>query len=125
MDSPMTLPFSAPGKLTDFQTDQQRQGWSDSVSQLFDDTVAAVTGCVSAGSIQFVNPAKVDTSAYTRSDISWSGFPNSLLAQGGPGNTPLTPTQAFTAADQPGKAGRFTQDEYLEWFIHRDGNGSI
>src|SRR5207244_12908000 len=50
--------------------------------------------------------------------ISWTAFPVALLAQG------LTRQQAFERADEPGD-GRNVQDEYLEWFVHRDTNGEM
>jgi hypothetical protein len=114
--------FSAPGNLTDFTTDAQRKAWSKSVDELFGEVMAATTPCIPKSELQFVNPLHTDTSAFTNSEISWSGFPNALVASG------LSREEAFKVADKPIVAhngnlndGRFVQDEYLEWFVHREG----
>lgn len=115
--------LSAPGNVNDFETDSQRQQWSDHLSQEIDDAVADIAPCATAP--QYVNPAKVDVSGYTRSVISWPGFPKLLFGQY------ATPDQAYAAADAPTTfrtvqgqrvpvTGRGVQDEYLEWYVTRD-----
>ncbi len=115
--------FSAPGRLADFATPAQATAWSHDLDNLFGQVIAAVSPCVPQPQLQFVNPLKVDTSGFELAEISWPGFPNSLVAQGGPGGTPLTLPEAYKIADTPVQ-GRGVQDEYLEWFIHRE-NGEI
>jgi hypothetical protein len=119
--------FSPPGHLPDFKTDLQKKEWSRSVENLFSDVIATTTKCIAPVDLQFVDPMKVDTSGFTSTEISWPGFPNALFASG------LTRKKAFEIADAPVTAadanglsskGRFTQDEYLEWFVHRK-NGEI
>lgn len=116
--------FSAPGRLTDFNTAEQASRWSDDLQDLFSQVIAQATPCVAAPKLQFASPMDIDTSAFELAEISWPGFPNSLLAEGGPGGSPLTTEEAYQAADQPGEAGRDLMDEYLEWFVHRE-NGEI
>ena len=83
--------LSAPGNVSDFETDSQRQQWSDHLSQEIDDAIAEVAPCAPAP--QYVNLAKVDVSAYARSVISWPGFPKLLFGQY------ATADQAYAAAD--------------------------
>jgi hypothetical protein len=111
--------FSAPGRLTDFATPDQAKQWSDDVDRLFEQVIKLVTACVPKTKLQFVNPLKVDTSTFEMAEISWPGFPNSLLAEGGPGGAPLSQTEAYQIADMPAQRPK-VQDEYLEWFIHRE-----
>jgi len=120
--------LSAPGNVNDFETDLQRQQWSDHLSQEIDDAIADIAPCAAAP--QYVNPAKVDVSAYGRSVISWPGFPKLLFGQY------ATADQAYAAADatttfrtvQGQRApvtGRGVQDEYLEWYVTRDAAGNV
>src|ERR1700733_4502786 len=111
--------LSAPGNVVDFETDTQRQNWSKHLSDEIDQAIDGIKNCVAAA--QYVNPANVDVSTFQKTPIHWPGFPKFPPKQ-----------QAYEAADQPsvfkGKklsGGRLLQDEYLEWFIHRDGNGKI
>jgi len=38
--------FSAPGNLSDFESDDQANAWSKNLSDLVESTIAAVTACV-------------------------------------------------------------------------------
>ena len=120
--------LSAPGNVNDFETDLQRQQWSDHLSQDIDDAIADIVPC--AVSPQYVNPAKVAVSAYSTSVISWPGFPKLLFGQY------ATTDQAYAAADAPTTfrtvqgqrapvTGRGVQDEYLEWYVTRDAAGNV
>jgi hypothetical protein len=116
--------LSAPGNVKDFEADTQRQQWAQHLSDEIDQAIAGISGCVP--SPQYVNPAIVDVSAFQRTPIHWPGFPKLAYAEF------PTRQEAYAAVDQPsvvkGKkltGGRLLQDEYLEWFIHRDGNGKI
>jgi hypothetical protein len=116
--------LSAPGHVQDFQTDPQRQVWSDLLSRAIDQAISGIRNCV--GTSQYVNPAKVDVSAFQTTPIAWSGFPKLVFSQF------PTREEAFAAADQPVtvsgnnvRGGRTLQDEYLEWFLHRDAQGRI
>ncbi|MFM0670235.1 hypothetical protein [Paraburkholderia sediminicola] len=118
------MQLSTPGMVTDLATDQQRSAWSEHLSSEIDDAITGVNAC--AGIPQYVNPAVVDVSAFQRAPIHWPGFPKLLYSQ-------FADKQgAYAAADAPttpsGKyieGGRAVQDEYLEWFIHRDAQGRI
>lgn len=109
--------FTPPGALTDLKTDAQKNGWSNVIHSLFKSEITSVGGCTGNGKVQFIDPLVRDLGNDQRT-ISWPAFPISLLAQG------LTRAQALAAADNPA-TGRGTQDEYLEWFIHRDVNNEI
>jgi len=110
--------FSPPGNLTDLTTAVGLQGWSDKkIHPFFTSEIASVRSCVGAGKVQFVDPLVRDL-GNSRRTISWPAFPIALLAQG------LTREQALEHADDP-ENGRGVQDEYLEWFIHRDDNGEM
>jgi len=118
------MQLSAPGNLTDFTTDEQKSDWSNKLSTEIDQAIAGISKCTAAS--QYVNPAIVDVSAFQRAPIHWVGFPKLLYTQF------TTKQQAYAAADTPsvvdnGKlsGGRTIQDEYLEWYIHRDQQGNI
>lgn len=109
--------FSAPGNLSDFVNDNQRQRWSDTISNQFDEVISAVAPCSSAGS-QFVNPANRDIATFEVKAVKWPGFPNSLLSS-------LSKAEAYKLLDRNSVRARDAMDEYLEWFVHFDGNGDI
>lgn len=117
--------LSAPGGVTDFTTDQQRDAWSAHISGEIDDAIAGISHCTATS--QYVNPAVIDVSAFQRTPIHWPGFPKLLYSQY------ATKPEAYQAADAPPiihqnklvGGGRAVQDEYLEWFIHRDQQGNI
>ncbi len=117
--------LSAPGQVTDFENDQQRKAWSNHLSDDINDAIAGIGACTAHP--QYVNPAIKDVSAFQVVPIRWPGFPKLLYAQF------QTKEQAYAAADhvlpiadkQSIRGGRALQDEYLEWFIHRDANGKI
>lgn len=118
------MQLSAPGMVTDLVTDQQKSAWSEHLSADIDDAITGIKAC--AGTPQYVNPAVVDVSAFQRTPIHWPGFPKLLYSQFADKNG------AYAAADAPTapsndyiKGGRAVQDEYLEWFIHRDAQGRI
>ncbi len=114
----MLARFNPPGNLTDLKTDTARQGWSDAViHQFFTSEIASVRSCVGAGKVQFIDPLVRDLGADRRT-ISWPAFPIALFAQG------LSRVQALERADDP-QHGREVQDEYLEWFIHRDTHNEM
>ncbi|HXY99209.1 MAG TPA: hypothetical protein VEI03_04360 [Stellaceae bacterium] len=117
--------LSAPGGVTDFENDQQRDAWSAHLSQEIDAAIGGIAQCTATS--QYVNPSVVDVTTFQRAPIHWPGFPKLLYSQ-----FPTKP-EAYAAADAPtvvsgGKiksGGRRVQDEYLEWFIHRDPQNRI
>lgn len=108
--------FSAPGLVNDFATPTQAGKWSSDVQDLFNQVIAAVTPCVGASNLQFASPLDVDTTGFEIVTISWPGFPNSLLAATG------SKQQAYQVLDAAPPSARDRMDEYLEWYIHREGN---
>jgi hypothetical protein len=115
--------FDPPAGLTDFdQIPHQLAAWSEFISNSFDGNIGAVAQKLgAAGQCQFYNPQKTDTvEPSAQKEIQWRGFPL-LIAQKHPGNRKA----AFREADQLLPGGERPQDEYLEWFVARDGNGKI
>jgi hypothetical protein len=109
--------FNPPGMLNDLQTDTSRQAWSDEViHRFFTSEIASVKGCVGNNKVQFIDPLVRDL-GNDRRQVSWPAFPIALLKT-------MTRQKALEAADNPA-TGRRVQDEYLEWFIHRDAAGEI
>jgi hypothetical protein len=109
--------FAPPGSLDDLKTDEEKSGWSDLIHRFFTNEITSVEGCVEKASVQFVDPLKRDLGNDPHV-VSWPAFPISLLAQG------LSRAEALRTADDPTQ-GRAKQDEYLEWFLHRDADGEI
>ena len=108
--------FNPPGMLNDLQNDAQRQAWSDEVIHpFFTSEIASVKGCV-GNKVQFIDPLVRDL-GNDRRTVSWPAFPIALLKT-------MTRQQALAAADDKNN-GRKVQDEYLEWFVHRDANNEI
>jgi hypothetical protein len=103
--------------LNDLKTDPSRQAWSDEViHRFFTSEIASVKGCVGSNKVQFIDPLIRDLGT-DRRGVSWPAFPIALLKK-------MTRQQALAAADDPAN-GRQVQDEYLEWFIHRDAASEI
>jgi len=116
--------LSTPGKVDDLQNDDQRQKWSDHLSREINAAIDGIRPCVPAP--QYVNPALVDVSGFTNTPVHWPGFPKLVFSEF------PNAQAAYAAADAPMAlhgnqltGGRLLQDEYLEWFIHRDGSGRI
>ena len=112
--------FSAPGNATDFKAAGSTGAWSQFLSGLFDDAVAATQKTLKGLPSQFFNPAKGMPGAADRAElpIKWPGFPRLLE------NSNLPPEEQLRRAELI--SGTFIgrqrfQDEYLEWFVTRDG----
>jgi hypothetical protein len=116
--------FSPLGNLTDLTTDVELGKWGDEVESLMSTAVAGLERYTQRGKAQFADPSVVDMGGSTAAPISWIGFPASLAAQGFNGQ------QAYKIADGlmndgNGHSGRDVQDEYLEWYVHRDAAGGV
>jgi hypothetical protein len=114
--------FSPLGNLNDL-TGSQLIDWSQEVEYLMTKAVAAVERLTGKGKGQFADPSVVDTAGYEEVSIRWKGFPISLLANS-------SQLDAFKIADglltdTNGQTGRDVQDEYLEWYVHRDDAGDV
>jgi hypothetical protein len=120
--------FGSPGNNPDFTGNAGiAQDWSSHMSNLFDTATASVTAYLAhhgGGVCQFYNPvthgrADPDLAA-AATDIPWNGFPK---RHGSPG--PGAPPN-YVAAEGPIAAGENRdQDEYLEWFVNRQGGKII
>jgi hypothetical protein len=119
--------FDPPGNNGDFGANDDLKGkYSNWLSQRFDTGVLSVTSFLNdhgGGTCQFYNPVtngRPDPDlAPSSGDINWNGFPKRFLASGG------QPTQ-FAQAEPAISAGENRpQDEYLEWYVHKNNDGNI
>jgi hypothetical protein len=120
--------FSPPALVDDFGDAALLTKYSEHVSGDFDQSIAAVQSILTkhnAGQSQFYNPVTHGLSdADTLQTIAWNGFPRVF----GPKHPGDNPDYAGAEPSQlPTRDGiRFRpQDEYLEWFVHRDANRKI
>jgi hypothetical protein len=116
--------FSPLGNLTDLQGPSQLSDWSREVEHLMTMAVAAVEKLTGRGKSQFADPSRIDMAGAGEVPIAWKGFPISLVAQGFSDADALKIADGFLQ-DQNGLTGRDVQDEYLEWYVHRDATGDV
>ena len=119
--------FDPPGRIDDLGTPALRTAYSDWLSGRFDVAVASVMQFLAAnggGTCQFYNPVTQGRNdpdlAPALGDISWNGFPKRFLSTG-----PGAPTRFADAEPAPANGKTRPQDEYLEWFVHRNAAGKI
>ncbi len=106
--------FSPPAFLEDLNP-QQKQAWSDWISQQFDEAQAGNTDLFDfdAPRAQFFNPRRVELAEDRATlDIAWTGFPRNVAV------TSVGERQRWRRAD----SSRDVQDEYCEWSVARDPN---
>lgn len=120
--------FSPPSGQDDFGSPDLLGKYSDHVSSDFNMSIAAINAVLTkhmAGTPQFYNPVTHGIEAPdTLQTISWNGFPRRFSGQ----NAGAATDYAAAEPDQLSTDGkiRFRQeDEYLEWFVHRDPQGRI
>jgi hypothetical protein len=124
--APLLTRFAPPANLKDIADDRALQGWSDMISGLFDQGVKRTQEFLQGSPSQFYNPVRTGPAGAdtTELPILWQGFPKSIERKLGPGTR-----RAWQAAEQISGtqvARHQFQDEYLEWFVHRDpGSGKI
>jgi hypothetical protein len=119
--------FDPPGANDDLAAPALRDLYSEWLSERFDIAVESVTAFLQdagGGTCQFYNPVSDGRTGpdlpESAGDITWKAFPKRFDAAG-PGQPPR-----FAEAEPPRTAGQARlQDEYLEWFVHRDGAGKI
>jgi hypothetical protein len=120
------LRFSPPANVDDFAPGSDvAQRWHDTISDHFTEGELRVQNFLNAhshGSRQIYNPAEhpIEATDETEKEITWNGFPKRFL--GTPGSSPDYASAEPTT--QPIGANR-EQDEYLEWFVHRNPAGKI
>lgn len=116
-----TIPnFDPPGELADFDDiPNQRAAWDEFIQLNFQRNIESVESEVGGGRCQFFDPKKTQTDADAMASvIRWKGFPLAIAAQH-PGNKKA----AWQQADlRPGPGVARVQDEYLEWFVTRQGD---
>ncbi len=119
--------FDPPGGNNDLATPALKDRYSEWLSDRFDVAVESVTRFLQntgGGTCQFYNPVTDGRDGAdlpeSSGDIPWKGFPKRFDAAG-----PGQPAQFAQAepARVPGQAR--PQDEYLEWFVHRNSGGKI
>jgi len=120
--------FSAPALVDDFGDAALLKKYSDHINADFDQSIGAVQSILTshhAGPCQFYNPVTHGlTDPDTRQTISWNGFPR-VFGPRHPGEGPdYAGAEPATLPTQDGIRFR-PQDEYLEWFVHRDANKKI
>ena len=121
-DSMLLQHFDPPADLHDFDSiAHQREAWSEFLSNTFDANIDAVEGKLTPGKSQFYNPTRTQTDEpHNEAIISWIGFP-ALISRKHPGDK----RAAWQEADTLLPNGERPQDEYLEWFVTRQGGKII
>lgn len=120
--------FNPPANLDDFGSPDLLDRYSDHISADFDMSIAAIKAVLAkfhAGKPQLYNPVTHGIEAPdARQTIPWNGFPRRFI-----GNAAGQPTNYAAAEhDHLGHGDGISfrqQDEYLEWFVHRDANNRI
>lgn len=111
----MTLAkFDPPGLLNDL-TEQQKDAWSEWISQQIDDAIAGdpIGLEFDAPRAQFFNATQVDFAADMATlDIEWTAFPRNVQINS------ISDRQRWRRAE----SSRDVQDEYCEWSVERDPN---
>jgi hypothetical protein len=105
--------FSSPANLNDFeQNSNLAVSWNQTLEYYFNEAIKDITKQVSSeNEISIFDPRYPPSGHKSVVNVTWGGFPNVLLAKYGRGT-------ALEKADQ--SQNRETQDEYLEWVVHRD-----
>jgi hypothetical protein len=122
--------FSPPALVDDFGSAALLKNYSDHISADFDQSIAAVLSVLNkhhAGQCQFYNPITNGLSdPDTLASIVWNGFPR-VFGPKHPGDKPNYKGAEPAPGNLPNNGGiQFRpQDEYLEWFVHRDQNKKI
>ncbi|WP_338927557.1 hypothetical protein IHE33_15730 (plasmid) [Mycetohabitans endofungorum] len=120
--------FNPPANQDDFGSPDLLKKYSDHVSRNFNRSIAEIKAFLSrhhAGKPQFYNPLENGNSADdTLVMIPWNGFPRRFLNAAASGKTDYVSAEPDQLVQSNGKQFR-QQDEYLEWFVHRDDQGKI
>jgi hypothetical protein len=106
--------FDPPAFLDDF-TQEQKDAWSEWISQQIDGAIAGdpVGLEFDAPRAQFFNATKVDFAADMATlDIEWTAFPRNVQISS------ISDRQRWRRAE----SSRDLQDEYCEWSVERDPN---
>jgi hypothetical protein len=112
--------FSPPGRLTDLTADADLQAWSDVVDGALDSAIASLVASVGAENAQLVNPLTRPIDDPRRRIIPWFTFAEDVWDF-------RRRTEARVHADDPAnrRPASRGQNEYSEWFTHRDASGRV
>lgn len=112
--------FSPPGLLADLTTDAHLQGWSNVVNGALNGAIGSLTSAVGAENVQLVNPLTTPIAGAKRRIIPWFTFAEDVWDF-------RRRAEARVHADDPANRRPATrgQNEYSEWFTHRDAGGNV
>jgi hypothetical protein len=131
--------YDPPGFLADFTTRHQLDAWSDAVAGWIDEAIAIETRRLSNGELcQFYDQRKITPSGRTiEQPIVWNALSGTLRNRYGRERAleladrllPLTERMdgpgSYLVGDQWKHLYYRPQDEYCEWHVTRDADGSI
>lgn len=112
--------FSPPGRLTDLTADADLQAWSDVINNALNSAINSLVASVGAENAQLVNPLTRPIDDARRRIIPWFTFAEDVWD--------FRPrTEARVHADNPANRQPPSrgQNEYSEWFTHRDASGRV
>lgn len=108
--------FSPPGNLKDLVTPEQLDSWSNVIETSLEDGISRLEG--SAGKpAQLVNPFRHDTKGFQERFVPWLTAPQTT-------NDQRRRAEARSETDRVDML-RDLQDEYSEWYTHRDTEGRV
>lgn len=108
--------FSPPGMLSDLTRDEDLQAWSDLVDGALDGVIARLVAAVGADNAQLVNPLRDPIADARPRVIPWLTPPQAVYD-----SNRLADARTIVDADRM----RERQDEYSEWYTHRDPSGNV
>ena len=114
--------FDPPGNVDDLPPGSPAYNdWSAWVSDTIDREIARLDALLGSGHSQLYNPSRTETTSPTAElTITWEGFPMKFLRQFRDSRM-----DAWRAADVFVSSVARNQDEYLEWFAYKNGDGKI
>jgi len=120
--------FNPPANQDDFGSPELLVEYSKYLSADFDKSISAISAVLTkyhAGHPQIYNPLTQGIEAAdTLATIGWNGFPRRFISGGGVGMPDYASAEPSNLAQSDGVQFR-QEDEYLEWFVHRDQNSKI
>jgi hypothetical protein len=115
--------FDPPGAIDDLGVpgDALYQDWHNFISGRMSAEITGLEGVLGAGLSQFYNPAVTPTtSPSAKLTVTWKGFPLKFLRRQRDDRR-----AAWALADVFTLGVEREQDEYLEWFVHKNSAGKI
>ncbi|MEM7455487.1 MAG: hypothetical protein AAF456_14135 [Planctomycetota bacterium] len=119
----LTTKFETPAFLRDTDVAEFYDNWSNVIK----DEIDAETTGQNGGA--FYNPALTEVTVQAKKTLIWTGFPRRVIS---PGGTPPArglrddKPAAYKQADETDRrSAGHDQDEYFEWYVHRNSAGKI